>query len=307
LNKGHSIRAIARQLNRSHSNILHEVKENSVEGVYDPRKADQKAYVRRKYARYQGMRITQNSKLQDYVETELYDNQSPGAIAGRLKKKPLKLRYASKDTIYRYIKSPYGRKVEHHREKQRKKRKRRKSRTKPWKDRIFINMRPNIINNRRRVGDAEADFIVSGKSGRGILLVVVDRKTRVTFIERIIKPSTGAVTKACRSIKRRYPEWRSMTADNDILFQHHQELAQKLSIKIYFCFPGHAWEKGQVENTNRYIRRYIPKSSNISRYSSRYVKDVEAWLNRRFIKILDYATPQEKINKQRKHKKRRIA
>ena len=157
------------------------------------------------------------------------------------------------------------------------------------------------------VGDAEGDFIVSGRSGKGILLVVVDRKTRLTFLELILKSSQAEVTKACLRIKQRYPEWRSLTVDNDILFQHHSELARGLGIKIYFCFPGHAWEKGQVENTNRYIRRYIPKGSNLSRYSKTEIRNLEAWLNRRFLKILNYATPQEVMNEHRKRKQRRSA
>lgn len=247
------------------------------------------------------MQIVSDKNLQDYVEKELYRDQLPGAIAGRLQKKKLR---ASKDTIYRYIKSVYGRKIEYHRSKLRQKRRRKKPRSKPWADRVFINMRPIIINTRRRIGDAEGDFIVSGKSGKGILLVVVDRKTRLTFLEQILEPSLVAVTRAFLRIKKRYPELRTLTLDNDILFRHHKELEHKLGIKIYFCFPGHAWEKAQVENTNRYIRRYIPKSSNISRYSKYRIKELEAWLNRRFLKVLDYATPQEVMDESIKHKKR---
>ena len=273
-----------------------------MDGIYDPRKADHKAYVRRKYAKYQGMRIIQHAKLRDFVEDHLYADQSPQAVAGRLQERQSKLPYTSKNTIYRYIKSPYGRRIEYHRSKRR--RHRSKPRTKPWKDRTFINMRPRIINNRRRVGDAEADFIVSGKSGKGILLVVVDRKTRLAFLALILKPSQRAVTRALSRIKRIYPELRSMTVDNDILLQHHQELAKKLGIKIYFCFPGHAWEKGQVENTNRYIRRYIPKSSDLSGWTGREIKRLEAWLNRRYLKILNYASPAEMMDQYRKRKQR---
>lgn len=288
-------------MGRGHSNILNEIRNNSVGGVYDPRKADHKAYVRRKYAKYQGMRIASERSLQNYVETELYHDQSPGAIAGRLRKKKLR---ASKDTIYRYIKSVYGRRIEYHRDKLRRKSRRKKPRIKPWADRVFINMRPRIINTRRRIGDAEGDFVVSGKSGKGILFVIVDRKTRLTFLEQILKPSQAAVTRSSFRIKKRYPELRTLTLDNDILFHHHKELERKLNIKIYFCFPGHAWEKAQVENTNRYIRRYIPKSSNISKVSKYEIKKLEVWLNRRYLKVLNYATPQENMDKQRKRKKR---
>lgn len=95
-----------------------------------------------------------------------------------------------------------------------------------------------------------------------------------------------------------------MTTDNDILFQHHKTLEKKLQIKIYFCFPGHMWEKPSVENTNGYIRRYIPKSSDISRYSKQFIKKIEEKMNRRYMKILKYHTPQELLDSHRKRKKR---
>lgn len=253
------------------------------------------------------MQIVSNRKLQDYVEDELYHDQSPGAIAGRLSQRSRHSPKVSKDTIYRYIKSVYGRRIEYYRDQLRNRRRRKRPRTKPWSDRTFINMRPKIINNRRRIGDAEGDFVISGKSGRGILLVVVDRKSRVTFLELILKPGQAAVTRACLRIKRRYPEWKTMTFDNDILLQHHRLLATKLGIKVYFCFPGHAWEKAQVENTNRYIRRYVPKGSNISRFSPGVIKKLEVWLNRRYLKVLDYAMPQEILDAHRKRKKHQRA
>ena len=206
--------------------------------------------------------------------------------------------------IYRYIKSPYGRRIEYCRSKRNKKRRKHKPRTKPWKDRVFIDKRPKYINARKHVGDAEGDFIVSGKSGKGIVLVVIDRKIRVSFLEQISSPRCATVTRSCKRIKKRYPEWKSMTTDNDILLQHHKKLEQVLGIKIYFCHPGHAWEKGTVENTNKCIRKYIPKSSDISRYSKRFIKKLEQKLNQRFMEVLKYCTPQELLDRHRKHKKR---
>lgn len=250
------------------------------------------------------MKIVHHRKLQNFVEKELYDDQSPEAIAGRLKNHEKQLPHVSKDSIYRYIKSPYGRWIEHHRNQLRRRQRRKKPRTKPWKDRVFIDKRPASINERRYVGHAEGDFIVSGKSGKGIVLTIEDRKLRIAFLEQILVRTTAGVTKACRRIKQRYPEWKTMTTDNDLLFQHHKALEKELQVKIYFCFPGHMWEKPSVENANGYIRRYIPKSSDISRYSKRFIKNIEERMNRRFMKVLNYHTPQEMLDIGRKHKKR---
>lgn len=294
-------------MSRGVSTIWDELNRNKTKGLYDPKKAQHKAYVRRLYAKYQGKKIIENNKLRDFVEELLYDDQSPEAISGRLKNQQQKIGRVSKNSIYRFIGSIYGRKIEHHRNQLKRKRRRNKPRTKPWKNRIFIDKRPLYINNRRRIGDAEGDFIISGKSGSGIILVIEDRKLRIIFLEQIVKPNLANVTRAFSRIKKRYPEWNSLTTDNDILFQHHKRLAKKLNIKIYFCFPGHAWEKGSVENRNMWIRKYIPKGSNIALYTKQFIKNLEAKLNRRFLKILSYRSPQEALNSYRKRKKRRCA
>lgn len=306
LEKGYSIRGIARQLGRSHSNILDEIKRNSVRGEYDPKKADHKAYVRRHEAKYQGMKIAEHGELQKYVDDHLYDDQSPEAIAGRITKHEKHLPKVSKNSIRRYIKSVYGRRVEYHRINQRRKRKRGRKRPKvgKLKDRTFIDKRPKYIQERRYIGDAEADFMLSGKTGKGIILSLVCRKIRVSFLEQILEVTIANVHKSFQRIKERFPELKSISTDNDILLQKHKELEKLLKVKIYFCHPYHSWEKGSIENTNKYVRKDIPKSSDISRYSKRSIRKLEDKLNRRYMRVLRYKTPQEMLNQHRKHKKR---
>ena len=306
--KGYSLRAIARVLKRSISTIVDEVKINSVNGKYDPRKADHKAYVRRWRSKYQGMKIAEDKELKKYVDKNLYDDLSPEVIAGRIPKHEKHLIPVSKDSIRRYIKSVHGRRVEYHRINQRRKRKR--SRKRPislrLRDRIFIDKRPKYINQRKRIGDAEADFVVSGKSGIGIILNVTDRKSRATFLEQIIHVTIENVHRAFLKIKERFPELKTITTDNDILMQKYKELEVLLNVKIYFCDPYSSWQKGTVENSNKYVRRDIPKSSDISKYSKRFIKKLEAKLNRRIMKCLGYQTPQEVLDKHRNTKSTRV-
>lgn len=298
------MRAIAGVLRRAVSTVSDEIRRNRVKKSYDPKKAHHKAYVRRQKAKYQGMKIAGHRNLRIFVEDLLYDDQSPRAISGRLKYRQHILPYASKNSIHRYIKSPYGRRIEYHRSKIKRRRRRAAPRTKPWQDRTSIDQRPAYINARMRVGDAEGDFIESGRSGKGRVLVIVDRKLRVSFLERLIILSLHDVTESCMRIRVRYPEWKSMTTDNDILFQHHKKLERVLGIRIYFCHPYHAWEKGSVENANKYIRRYIPKSSDISRYSKQFIRGMENRLNQRIMAVLRYRTPHECLERHRKRKKR---
>lgn len=113
LERGYSDAEIARVLGRDRSTIYRERKRNSVKAVYIPRKAQHKAYVRRKYAKYQAMCIVKDVKLREYIETKLLvDEWSPEQIAGRLALET-NLAKVSAPTIYKYIRSPYGRQLEY--------------------------------------------------------------------------------------------------------------------------------------------------------------------------------------------------
>lgn len=260
--------------------------------MYDPKKAQHKAYVKRHYASYRGIKIVKNVKLRNFIEKALIDVQSPTAISGRLKYQEKHLPYVSKNTIYDFLDGPYGRIV---RAKRKKKYYRKKKKVTKLKDRCFIDKRPEVIAKRLRVGDCEGDFIVSGKRGKGNLLVVVDRKIRIAFLEKIDDVSIDNVHEAFLKIQRRFPQMKTLTLDNDILFRMHKTLEKLLSVKLYFCHPYHSWEKGSVENVNKYIRKYIPKGSNISRYDKGFILSVEQKCNRRFMECLKFKTPQEKL------------
>ncbi len=251
------------------------------------------------------MKIVEHPDLRTFVERELWRDQSPENIAGRIKTHERHLPHTSKESIYRYIGSVYGRRIEYHRTKKKARRRRRRAQAKKLTDRIFIEKRPESINRRMRIGNAEADFIVSGEDGTGIMLTVVDRKIRVAFLELILDVTIEAVHRAFAHIKKRYPELQTFTTDNDILFRHHQELAQLLGVKIYFCHPYHSWEKGSIEHVNGVIRKTIPKGSDLSRYSKQFVRALEKKLNNRFMKCLGYRTPCEALHEARKQKKLR--
>ena len=239
------------------------------------------------------MKIVKDPTLKKFVETQLLAGQSAEDISGRLKYKREKgIPFVSKESIYRYIKSPYGRKIEAKLRKKKKTGRKRKNKS-TLDGRTFIDKRPRYINKRMRFGDAEFDFIVSGRSGTGILLVAVDRKLRVAFLEPIYVVSIAAVHAAAGRIKKRYSEWKTGTTDNDLLFARHKELEEELCIRIFFCHPYHSWEKGTVENTNKEIRKDLPKGSDISKYPRSLFWGIEKKLNDRFMKCLKYMTPAE--------------
>lgn len=300
--KKYSIRDIAKTLGRSPSTISEELKINAVRNEYDGAKAHQKSYVRRRSARFQGKKIAMQNSLRSFVEEKLRDDLSPASISGRLGGHEHDLPSCGKDSIYRFLKSPYGRQIEYEREKKKRHRKSRKK-SASLLNRRFIETRTRSAETRRRVGDVEADFVVSGRDGNGILLVVVDRKLRVSFLEQILKVTIQNVHEAFNEIHARFPELKSITTDNDILFQKHLELERLLGVKIFFCHAYHSWEKGSVENTNKYIRKDIPKGADISKFTKNDIQKVEEKLNRRPMKCLKYFTPQELLNRHRARKK----
>lgn len=274
--------------------------------IYNAKKASHKAYVRRTYAKYQCMKIVGNEALRSFVARKLTEGRSPESISGRIKNHEKRLPDVSADSIERFLASVYGRAIEIRRTLIKNKRRWRKKRARATmlKDRKFIDRRPYIINRRGRVGDVEADFIVSGTSGKGIILSVADRKLRVSFLERVLPVSISNVHRAFGRIKRKYPELRTITIDNDILLNRHKELAMLLGVRIYFCHPYHSWEKGTIENTNGEIRKHIPKGSDISRYSLHRIRSVERKINDRYMKVLGFRTPREALDCYRKQKNR---
>lgn len=297
-------------MGRAPSAIWHEVRRNRVRGRYDPRKADHKTYVRRRYKRFQGKKIIHTPDLKQAVDERLWDDQSPELIAGYIRNHETRLPPISTNAIYRYIRSPYGRRIETHRSHRKQRRWRKRPRTGALPTRTFIEKRPQSITVRRRIGDAEADFIVSRKTGSGVLLVLVDRRSRAPFLEQVFPVCIPAVHRAFQRIQRRFPELKTATCDNDLLLARYRELERKLGITIYFCHPYHSWEKGTVEHVNGVIRRDIPKGADISRYSKRFIRSLEEKLQRRPVKLLGFRTPRQVLEVYRKrvreNKKRRV-
>lgn len=293
LDKRYSYREIAKALQRSISSISGEINNNSVNGIYNPHKAHHKAYVKRKNSKYQGMKVVSDIELWDYIEDKIKEDWSPEAIAGRIENIDVRIKSISAKGIYKFIYSVYGRKLERQLAYQGKKRKSKSTqKVHQLVDRVFIDQRPKIIDKRRRFGDWEGDFIVSGKNGQGVLLTLYERKTRYTLIKKMANRKIDEVHKIICELTGGVII-NSLTLDNDIVFRRHRELSEILGVPIYFCHPYHSWEKGGVENTNKLIRRYIPKGSDITQYSDEYIQIVEDKLNNRPKKCLNFKTPKE--------------
>lgn len=294
--RGYSLRDIARQLEYSHTSVCRELRRNKVNGVYDPKKAHHKAYAKRKYSKWQGMKISLHDSLKDYLTEKLTAGWSPEQIAGRLKRHQTHLPYVSHRVIYKWLYSDDGQRFCRYLRSRRQRRRKQKGETSKRaiiKNRIFIDKRPQIVNRRTRIGDFEVDRIESNKSSRAGLLVVYERKTKycraVKTFTRTPLENKKALVRALTGIE----VLRTLTYDNDIAFASHEEVNEALGTQSYFCFPHHPWEKGGIEQTNRWIREYIPKGSDIGTYSDAEIALCVERLNHRPRKCLRYKTPHE--------------
>ena len=298
LERGYSDAEIARVLGRDRSTIYRERKRNSVKAAYIPRKAQHKAYVRRKYAKYQAMCIVKDVKLREYIETKLLvDEWSPEQIAGRLALEA-NLAKVSAPTIYKYIRSPYGRQLEYEldlvKKKRRKSKAKRQRKVSALENRIFIDQRPKAASTRSQFGHWEADFIVSGKQyGSASLLVLHERVSRYTLIAKLTARTVSEVENAFIEALPFIGNFESLTLDNDIALQKHTRLSKLIQAPIYFCKPYHSWEKGGVENANRLIRRDIPKGCDIARFTNQDIWNIQHKLNNKPRKVLGYKTAKE--------------
>ena len=298
------MRRIAKLIGKGRNAISYEVNTNSVRGEYDWKKADAKARLRRRQSKYQGMKVVDRPGLRNFVVQKLKEDWSPEEIAGRIKKVERYLPYISAKGIYKFVSSVYGRRVEQFlRYKNKKRRGGSATKVSQLKDRIFIDKRPKSVAKRRFFGDWEGDFIVSGKSGRGVLLVLVERKSRYVIVKRLLTQTSDEVNAIIVAILGGIVLFNSLTLDNDIVFRKHKALSALLGRPVYFTHPYHSWEKGTVENMNKWIRQYVKKGSDISQYSEEYIQFVEDRLNGRPRECLRFKTPKEVFEKETKLKK----
>ena len=294
LRKKRSRQFIAEKLERSKSSIHDEIENNSTNGYYDAAKAHHKAYVKRKYSKIQNLKVACDINLREYVETQIKDDQSPEAISGRIKNIETNLQPASIKSIYKFVYSEYGRQIQSHlyQNAVHKKGGPKRGTNLSIDGRISIEQRPKNVDLRREFGHYEGDFIVSGKDGSGVLLVLVERKTRYPFLMYLEKRDTLSVNLAIRNLLHGVSV-KSLTLDNDISFQKHEELSELLKATVYFCHSFASHEKGTIENRNKAVRRYVKKRSDLSKYDLSFFSMVQEKLRTRFMKCLGFKTPKE--------------
>jgi transposase, IS30 family len=296
LKKEYSHRDIARELGCSQSSVSREIKRNRVRKRYDPRQAKVKARIRRRYSKYQGMKVRERPDLQTFIVRKMKEGWTPDEIAGRLKATGGIIPYISAKGIYKWLYSVHGqRHCSLLCSRQLKPKKRRpKAERSMIPNRIGIEERPEEANNRSVYGHAETDTAVSGKrhGSTHALAVLHERKARYVRLRKIPNMKPVTMTRALKRMMKNV-KLSTLTYDNGIENRDHERIAVTLKVKTFFCNPYHSWEKGGVENTIGRIRRYIPKGANLADFSDSDIATIEHWLNHTPRKCLNWKTPHE--------------
>ena len=299
------IREIAERLNRAASTISREIKRyRNVDGTYRGSTAQRRARQQSRgrpcsliTAPDQAQPTGSNEWL--YVREKLRQGWSPEIIAARYRMEHPGSRLCH-ETIYRYIYSEDIRseklwKYLARQQPRRYPRNRRAQQRAQQPTRPNIADRPQEAYERSEVGHWEADLLCFRQPG--VVLHVVERSVRFGFALKLAgkhaKQLMDRLIAAFASLPAILRE--TVTFDNGSEFFSYEQLWDELGMRSYFCDPYAFWQKGTVENQNRALRRYLPRSTDLNGLSEQELIDIREELNDRPMKCLGFLTPREML------------
>lgn len=301
---------ISREISRNRKKYRTRKNVKNRNARYEAGAANHKAYVRRKYAKYQGKHINEHKDLKIYIIAKLKFHWNPDEISGRMKRdhEPF---YASKTAIYDWLRTAIGDRYVRYLYSRRHYPKRRKGTAQKRQmipNRIGIERRPKGAANKTRFGHFEGDTMVSGKKTRSTaaLAVIYERKMKYIDARKLPSLAPWRFTASVNEIVNdKYA--KTISLDNGIENREHE----KMLVPAFFCDPYSSWQKGGVENGIKMIRKFIPKGVDLAGYSDDDVRKVVEILNGKPRKSLGYAMPKEVmvewLNKNKKIPSREIA
>ena len=299
-----SLRSIARQLGRSASTISREVSRNGGLDRYRAARSDQVAWDRA--LRPKLCKLACRPVLSRTVSIKLRQQWSPEQIAGWLKRtypgEPQN--QVSHETIYRslFIQARGVLKkelLEHLRAKRTIRRSKHASLKRNGlgqiKNAVSIRERPASIEDRAVPGHWEGDLI--GGSRNSYVATLVERHSRYVMLVKVANKDTESVVSALIKQSQRLPSelYRSLTWDRGKELADHQRPTLATEVDVYFCDPRCPWQRGSSENTNRLLRQYLPRGTDLSLHSQAKLSAIARQLNERPRKTLFYQTPAEKF------------
>jgi len=300
-----SIRAIAAQLNRAPSTISREINRNGGYDHYRAIDAEQAAWNRA--YRPKRCKLICNKTLSRIVAKKLQIQWSPQQISGWLKRvfPENEAYHVSHETIYKtlFIQARGALKKEllQHLRTKRVMRRSKHSSLKGQglgkiKNAISISERPASVEDRAVPGHWEGDLIAGSKNS--YIATLVERHTRYVMLAKVKDKTTESVISALIKQSKKLPDelYKSLTWDRGTELADHKRFTLETNIDVYFCDPRSPWQRGSNENTNRLLRQYFPKGTDLALHSQAKLNAVARRLNERPRETLEFETPAERFN-----------
>ena len=286
--------AIGKAIGRDKSTISRELRRNAhQDGTYRPVYAEG-SY---RYRRQRKAILEQDEPLRRFVLDRLAEGWTPEQISGWLERGiEIGLRVVSTETIYAFIfrSTQKAGRLWRYLTRRKASRGRRARRSKDKiADKTHISERSEAADARQEAGHWEGDLVICRHNRP--LLVLHERKTRLTIITRLASKSAAETMTAITDILTRLDPAmrRSVTFDNGTEFARHSMLKDALGLATYFCDAYASWQKGGIENANGRIRRWLPRQTDLDDLTDEDIQDIAMTLNLTPRKCLGFKTPAE--------------
>jgi len=306
LRSGWSYARIGAVIGRDKAVVWREVARNrGADGSYHGPIAHRAAAVRR--LRPKPFKLVANPGLCRRIEQWMDQGWSPGLIAAMLKVEhgATVRERVSHETIYQalYVQTRGRLRADLHRQLSLKRRQRR-ARSTPrqgstrYAEAFTISQRPAEADDRAVPGHWEGDLILGTGNGSAVG-TLVERTTRFTILLHL--PGRHDATSVAEAMIRQMgqlPEHlrRSITWDRGIELADYQRIQVALSTPVFFCDPHSPWQRGTNENTNRLLRFWLAKGTDLSTSTADDLRRIADTLNRRPRPTLDLQTPANRLN-----------
>ena len=128
---------------------------------------------------------------------------------------------------------------------------------------ISISERPASVEDRAVPGHWEGDLIAGSRNS--YIATLVERQSRYVMLVKVANKDTASVVSALIKQARKLPRqlYQSLTWDRGKELADHRRFTLATDVDVYFCDPGSPWQRGTNENTNRLLRQYLPKGTNL--------------------------------------------
>jgi len=293
-------------IGRNKSVVCREVARNrAANGAYHGGLAHRAAHERRK--RPKQFKLVTNPQLCQRIDEWMDDGWSPRLIDQVLAQEcgTEKTERVSHETIYQalYVQTRGGLRADLHKQlslarARRKPRSQREWTSSPYREAFKIADRPPEADDRKVPGHWEGDLIMGAGNGSAVG-TLVERSTRFTILLHLPgRHDATSVAEAMIAEMGKLPEHlrRSITWDRGTELADYQDIQIALKTPVFFCDPHAPWQRGTNENTNRLLRFWLKKGTDLSTYTAADLRRIAATLNKRPRPTLDLQTPADRLN-----------